>query len=81
MPNSNGRKPHWQELYEAATVETDREKLSELVSCVEEAVLIRTLELAHDSDHSEERKAMDQAAEKLLIIKTEKLNWPPINVH
>jgi hypothetical protein len=80
MPNSDGRKPRWQELYDAATVETNREKLTDLINQVEEALMRRTQELAHDANHSEERKAMVQASENLLVIKTEKLSYPPIKM-
>jgi hypothetical protein len=80
MPNSDGRKPQWQELYEAVAVETDREKLTGLVNRVEEAIMLRTKELAHSANHSEERNAMVQASENLLVIKTEKLSYPPIKM-
>jgi hypothetical protein len=80
MPNSDGRKPRWQELYDAATVETNREKLTDLINQVEEAMMRRTQELAHDANHSEERNAMVQATENLLTIKTEKLSYPPIKM-
>jgi GTP cyclohydrolase I len=80
MPNSDGRKPQWQVLYEAASDETDREKLTELVNRVEEAMMLRTKELAHSANHSEERNAMVQASENLLVIKTEKLSYPPIKM-
>ncbi len=72
------RPKKWQELYEAALIETDAEKLTDLVNQVEEALMRRTEELAHSSNHSEERNSMVQASENLLVIKTEKLSWPPI---
>jgi hypothetical protein len=80
MPNSDGQKPRWQELYDAVAVETDREKLTDLINQVEEAMMRRTEELAHDANHSEERNAMVQASENLLVIKTEKLSYPPIQM-
>jgi hypothetical protein len=80
MPNSDGPKPRWQELYEAASVETDREKLTDLINRVEEALMKRAEELAHNPNHTDERNAMVQASENLLVIKTEKLSWPPIKM-
>jgi hypothetical protein len=80
MSNSNGSKPHWQKLYEAACVESDRGKLTDLVSRVEEALLQRVQELSHSADHSDERNAMAHAAENLLVIKTEKLGWPSVQM-
>jgi hypothetical protein len=74
------RNPRWQELYEAASVETDREKLTDLINQVEEALMKRAKELAHNPNHTDERNAMVQASENLLVIKTEKLSWPPIKM-
>jgi hypothetical protein len=80
MPNSDSPKPRWRELYEAASVETDREKLTDLINRVEEALTQRGQELAHAPEHVDERNAMVQASENLLVIKTEKLSWPPIKM-
>jgi hypothetical protein len=79
MSNSSS-KPRWQELYEAALVETDREKLTNLINRVEGAMIERAEEIAHSPDHLEEHNAIAQASENLLIIKTEKLKWPPIEM-
>jgi hypothetical protein len=43
-------------------------------------MMLRTKELAHSANHSEERNAMVQASENLLVIKTEKLSYPPIKM-
>jgi hypothetical protein len=80
MANSDSPKPRWQELYEAASVETDREKLTGLINRVEEALMKRAEEIAHSPNHTDERNAMVQASENLLVIKTEKLSWPPIKM-
>jgi hypothetical protein len=79
MPN-NGPKPAWQELYEAVCVETNREKLTDLIHQVEEALMQREQELGQSADQAEERNAMVQASENLLVIKTEKLSWPPVEM-
>jgi hypothetical protein len=80
MTNSGGAKQRWQELYEAASAETDREKVTELINRTEEAMMARAQELAHDADHADERNAMVQATENLLTIKTEKLSYPRIEM-
>jgi hypothetical protein len=46
MTNSVGAKQRWQELYEAASAETDREKLTGLIGGVEEAMMKRLEEIA-----------------------------------
>ena len=78
MPNSGGLKPLWQRLYEEAAAEIDREKLTDLINQIEGAMIARAEEIAHSPNHLEERNAIAQASEYLLIIKTEKLKWPPI---
>jgi hypothetical protein len=80
MPNSDGLKPLWQRLYEQAAAETDREKLTDLINRIEGAMIARAQEIAHSPNHWEERNAIAQASENLLIIKTEKLKWPPVEM-
>ena len=74
----NDPKSSWQELYLAALLEADQTKLTELVLAVEYAIFLRAQELANSYADNQERIEMDRAAEKLLIIKTEKLGWPGI---
>jgi hypothetical protein len=74
----NDPKSSWQELYLAALLEPDQNKLTELVLAVEYAIFLRAQELANSYADNQERAEMDRAAEKLLIIKTEKLGWPGI---
>jgi hypothetical protein len=64
----------------AACVETNREKLTDLVHQVEEAFFQRGQELAHRANHAEERNAMVQASENLLVIQTEMLSWPTVEM-
>ena len=74
----NDPKSSWQELYLAALLEPDLSNLTELVLAVEDAMFRRAQELAKSYADNQERTEMDRAAEKLLIIKTEKLGWPGI---
>jgi hypothetical protein len=80
MPNSQIPIPRWRQLYEAALLETDPQKLTELVRQVEEALMQRGAEIVHSANHSDEQNAMVQASENLLVIKTEKLSWSPIKM-
>jgi AraC-like DNA-binding protein len=64
MLNSESSKPRGRELYEAACVETDREKLTDLINRVEEALTERGQELGHSPDHADELNAMAQASGK-----------------
>ena len=66
----------WQELYQEMLTESDTEKLTELVLAVEQAIFYRAQELNGTEAGAKERAAMDQAARKMLAIKTEKLGWP-----
>ena len=75
----NDPKSSWQERYLAALLEPDQNKLTELVLAVEDAMFHRAQELANSHADNQERTAMEQAAEKLLTLKTEKLGWPGIN--
>jgi hypothetical protein len=74
----NDPKSSWQELYLAALLEADQNKLTELVLAVEYAIFLRAQELANSEADHQERTEMDRAAEKLLLIKTETLGWPGI---
>jgi hypothetical protein len=74
----NDPKSPWQELYELALVEPDRKKLAQLITAAEEGIFRRTQELTKSQADDQERAAMAEAVEKLLIIKTEKLGWPGV---
>jgi hypothetical protein len=72
----NDPKSSWQELYQAALVESDKEKLTQLVMAVEEAMFLRAQRLSDSKVDDAERTLMAEATKKLLILKTEKLGWP-----
>jgi hypothetical protein len=80
MANVRPPKPRWLQLYEEVSTEADREKLTDLINRVEEAMMKRSEEIAHSPDHTDERNAMAQTLEDLLVIKTEKLSYPPIEM-
>ncbi|MFZ3329550.1 MAG: hypothetical protein WA197_02885 [Candidatus Acidiferrales bacterium] len=69
----------WKELYLWALIESDKEKLTELVQAIECAIAGRSQELLHSSDIHEERGEMTAANAALLSIKTHKLGWPAVS--
>jgi hypothetical protein len=77
--SNNGARPHWQQLYETVTLETDPQKLTTLVETVESALMNRRQELTGQPGHESELQEIKAAGQKLLSIKTEKLGWPKIN--
>lgn len=66
----------WKEQYLRALLESDTEKLTELVQTAEHAMVLRAQELFGSSDHHEERREMNVAMACLLAIKVHKLGWP-----
>jgi len=66
----------WKELYLQTLLESNAEKLTELVQATEQAMVDRAQQLSSSSDHHEERSEMDVAKASLLAIKAHKLGWP-----
>jgi hypothetical protein len=74
----------WKELFlEAlffkAILESDKEKLAELLKDAERVMVLRAEELLNSSNHHKERGEMDTALAALLSIKTHKLGWPAVS--
>lgn len=60
----------WKELYNAALFETDKNKLSERIAHAEWALTLRARELFHtDSEHFQERQAIDSAINALNALR------------
>lgn len=73
--------PHpapWKSLYQKVLEESDAERLSAGVSELEEAMVLRGMELGESPEDQQERAALKQVASELLAIKTKKLGWPAI---
>ena len=68
----------WKELYLQTLLESETEKLTELVQATELAMADRAQQLSSSSDHHEERSEMAVAKASLLSIKTHKLGWPGV---
>jgi hypothetical protein len=69
----------WKELYLEALLESDEERLTELVQTTEQAIALRAQQLTNPSDHQKERREMAGANAALLSVKTNKLGWPPVS--
>ncbi|MFZ0584248.1 MAG: hypothetical protein WAN72_03860 [Candidatus Acidiferrales bacterium] len=70
--------PMWKDLYLQTLLESDTEKLTELVHAAEYAITLRAQELLNSPNHHEERSEMAVAKASLLSIKTRRLGWPSI---
>ena len=66
----------WQQVYLSLHHEKDSERLTQAVMAAETAIYERLQELSGESDHWEERAAIEAANKELLKIKTQKLGWP-----
>ena len=74
------RYPEWQGPFQEALLEIDREKLQSKMMKAEEAIFERLQQLAGSSDSEAERQAIADANAALRVLKTEKLNYPDIDV-
>ena len=74
------RYPEWQGPFQEALLEIDREKLQSKMMKAEEAIFQRLQQLAGSSDSEAERQAIEDAISALRVLKTEKLNYPDIDV-
>jgi hypothetical protein len=59
----------WKEPYLAALLESDKEKLTDLVHAAEGAIFLRAQELTDDPRHYQERMDIRDACEGLLSIR------------
>ena len=80
MADSNVSKiSEWEKLYQAVLVETDRDRLTDLVAAAESAIARRRQELTKCEGDGDERDAIEVAAEEILDIKTARLGWSALN--
>jgi hypothetical protein len=68
--------PEWQNDYEAALAEPDREKLAELVAAAETAIFIRLHTILQSAEHRAEHQAIENALAGLRVLKRDKLGFP-----
>jgi hypothetical protein len=69
-------RPEWLQAYEEAQLETDESKLLAKVHRTETAILMRQQAIAGNSEHHEERLAMQEAISGLRSIQTDRLHFP-----
>jgi hypothetical protein len=65
--------PHWQREFEAALLESDPQKLRQLVEAAEAAIFVRSQALAESADRRAEQQAISDAIRTLQAIQVEKL--------
>jgi hypothetical protein len=65
----------WKDLYLQTLLESDEEKLTELVHATEQAIVLRAISASASQD---ERSDMAVAKASLLAIKVHKLGWPSV---
>jgi hypothetical protein len=68
--------PHWQREFEAALLESDAQKLRQLVEAAEAAIFVRSQALAESADRRAEQQAISDAIRTLRAIQVEKLGYP-----
>ena len=71
FPPSDFHLPEWQQLYESALLEFDKNKLSGRVQAAESAMNNRLASIAGDSDQHAEREAIESALFGLNYLKRE----------
>ena len=62
----------WFEVYRAAMLELDPQKLPGRIVAAKEAVQLRLTDLQGDTDHHEERQQMEDALRNLRVLEREK---------
>ena len=62
----------WFEVYKAALLELDPQKLPERISAAKEKVRLRLEEIRGDSDHHAERQQIEDALNSLRVLEREK---------
>jgi hypothetical protein len=76
--HDGGHMTTWQECYAAAVLETDPHKFKEKLEAAEAAIFVRIQELAHDSNHSDERSRIAEAIKGIRRLQVERLHFPPL---
>jgi hypothetical protein len=71
--------PHWQREFEAALLESNPQKLRQLVQAAEAAIFVRSQALAESADRRAEQQAISDAIRTLRAIQVEKLGYPDWN--
>jgi hypothetical protein len=73
---SDRNRAEWKSVLQEALMEIDPDKLKEKVAQAEVAIFQRLQALGRSSDSSEERHALQDASNALLVLKREVLKFP-----
>jgi hypothetical protein len=68
--------PEWQNEYQAALVEPDRENLKRRVEAAETAIFNRLQKISQNSDYQTEKQVIKDALANLRVLKRDKLGFP-----
>jgi hypothetical protein len=68
--------PPWQNKYQGALLETDRETLKGRVEAAEAAIYERLQQISQNSHHDTERQAIEDALQDLRSLKKNELGFP-----
>lgn len=68
--------PEWQTAFLAALMELDETKLVAKDKDAETAIFRRLQAISADSNHSEERMALEDAIRRLRVLRRDKLEFP-----
>ena len=68
--------PEWQNEYQAAMLELNRENLTTLVETAENAIYRRLQAISQRPDHQAERQAIEDALASLRVLKRDSLGFP-----
>jgi len=74
VPDNN--RFEWQKPFQKALVETNPDKLKEMVVEAEAAIFLRLQALAQSSNGAAEKQALQDASQLLLSLKREALKFP-----
>lgn len=69
--NENLLYPEWQQHYRQALLELDQQRLRERIVAAEKAIASRITQVAGDSKHHAERRAIDDALSSLRALRRE----------
>jgi hypothetical protein len=68
--------PEWQIPYQEALLEADKRTLEKKIHFAEWKIFRRLQTICADSDHHQERAAIEDALNNLLALKHNQLNYP-----
>jgi hypothetical protein len=71
--SSRGQRFSWEEVYTAATLETDKARIEERLRVAEGTLTARLLELTKVPEHQAEIKALEDALVAMVNLKRERL--------